>query len=242
MGVMSARHLVVVAAVVMTAWAMPPAAAGQSTELPVRRPHLFGASRGTLVFSDEGVEYRTADEHDARRWTYEQIKQVQILSPTRVAVRTYEDRGWTRLWRDRTVEFEIENASVTPDLPMLLLARIPRPVVTAVLPSSAGPPEYRVPVKHARRRRGDEGNLLLCSDALVYESPQPGASRYWRFDDLASVLALDRFRLEVLAYEGGAGETRPFLFQLKHDLPAGFYDTLWGRINAAAFDPGRRAP
>jgi hypothetical protein len=233
---MSARQFLSCAALLAVSWTIPARVAGQPLEFAVKRAHLIGASHGMLVFSGEGIEYKTTDGTDARRWTYEQIKQVQVQSPTRISVRTYEDQGWTRFWADRTFEFEIEKGAVTPELSTFLLARVSRPVVTAVLPASAGTPQFRAAVKHVRGRRGSDGELLLYSDALVYQSPQPDASRYWRFADLASALPLDRFRLVVTAYEGGAGETRPFLFQLKTDLPAGFCDTLWMRINASAVD------
>jgi hypothetical protein len=231
---MSAKRFLSCATLIAVFCATPIWAAPPPLEFVVKRPHLFGASHGTLVFTDEGVQYRTTDAKDARRWTYEQIKQVQVQSPTLVAVRTYEDQGWTKLWADRSFGFEVEKGVVTPELLTFLLARTPRPVVTAVLPSRAGTPEFRVPVKHVRGRRGDEGELLLYNDALVYQSPRSDASRYWRFGDLASVLSLDRFRFEVTAYEGGAGETRPFLFQLKSDLPPGFYDSLWSAVNMRA--------
>ena len=212
----------------------PAWAATSPLEFSVRTGHMRHGSRGTLAFGDQGVEYKTTKKDAGRRWTYEQIKQIQVLSPTRLAVRTYEDQGWTRLWTDRTVEFELEKGAVTPELASFLLAKIPRPVVTSVLPASTGAPRYRVPVKHVRGRRGSEGDLVLYDNALVYTSAQAGASRYWRFGDLASVYAPDRFRLEVLTYEGGGGDTRPFTFQLKTDLPPGFYDTLWGVMNAPA--------
>ena len=229
---MSAKQTLSCATLVALSWVSPVVATSQTLELAVKKPHIVGASHGTLVFSDQGVEYRTADKKDARRWIYEDIKQVQVLSPTRITVRTYEDQGWTKMWADRTFEFEIQKGAVTPALATFLLAKIPRPVVTAVLPALAATPRFRVPVKHVRGRRGSNGDLLLYSDALVYQSTQAGASRYWRFGDLASVLALDRYRLEVVAHEGGAGDTRSFLFQLKTDLPPGFYDALWSALNA----------
>ncbi len=231
---MTSLRLVAGAVLIALAWVGPAAAAPQTFDLAVKAPHLLGASHGTLVFGDQGVEYRTSDRKDARRWTYEQIKQVQVLSPTRIAVRTYEDQGWTRLWTDRTVEFELEQGSVSPELTAFLLAKIPRPVLTSVLPVMTHAPRFRVPVKHVRGRHGSDGDLVLYDEALVYESPQKGASRYWRFGDLASVFAPDRFRLDVLTYEGGGGDTRPFTFQLKTDLPPGFYDTLWAALNAPA--------
>jgi hypothetical protein len=225
----STRTIAWVAGVLLVA-ATP--AASQTFDLAVKRPHLVGTSHGTLVIGDQGVEYRTADKADARRWTYVEIKQIQVQSPTRIVVRTYEDQGWTRLWADRAFEFEVEKGQITAVLAAFLLAKIPRPVVTAVLPPLTGTARYRVPVKHERGRRGSSGELALYDDALVYESMEAGASRYWRFGDLVSVYALDRFRLEVLTYEGGGGDTRSFSFLLKTDLPPGFSDRLWAILNA----------
>lgn len=111
--------------------------------------------------------------------------------------------------------------------------------MTAVLPELPGAPRFRVPVKHVRGRKGSHKELLLYPDALVFQSGQPGASRYWRFGDLASVLRLDRYRVEVTAYEGGGGDVRPFLFQLKIDLPPGFYDALWSAVNTPAANERR---
>ncbi|HEY3381607.1 MAG TPA: hypothetical protein VGK32_07555 [Vicinamibacterales bacterium] len=229
---MSIKRLISYAALAAFTVVGPTWAATSPLELPVRTGHMRHGSRGTLVFGDQGVEYKTSKKDAGHRWTYEEIKQVQVLSPTRLAVRTYEDQGWTRLWVDRTVEFEIEKGAVSPELSAFLLAKIPRPVMTSILPAMTRAPRYRVPVKHVRGRRGSDGDLALYDDALVYTSAQAGASRYWRFGDLASVYAPDRFRLEVLTYEGGGGDTRPFTFQLKADLPPGFYDTLWTFLNA----------
>ena len=231
---MSMKQLILGVMLATLAAANPVWAAAPALEFPVRTGHLRSESRGTLAFGDRGVEYSTAKKDASRRWAYEQIKQIHILSPTRIAVRTYEDRGWTRLWADRTVEFEIVQGAATPELVGFLLAKIPRPVVTSVLPVMTHAPRFRVPVKHVRGRHGSDGDLVLYEDALVYESAQVGASRYWRFGDLASVFAPDRFRLDVLTYEGGGGDTRPFTFQLKADLPPGFYDTLWAALNAPA--------
>jgi len=231
---MSPREILSCAALVALSWVSPAWAAGQPLEFAVKKPHLIGASHGTLVFSDQGVEYKTTDGKDARRWSYEQIKQIQVLSPTRVAIRTYEDQGWSKGWADRDFRFEVTQDRVTPDLVAFLLAKNPRAIVTAVLPPTSEQPLYRIPVKHVRVRHGSNGDLLLFRDRLVYQADRLDASRSWRFGDVASVLALDRYRLEVTTYEGGGGDTRPFTFQLKTDLPRGFYDTLWAAVNPPA--------
>lgn len=212
-------------------------ASGPPFELAVKKDHLFGSSKGTLVFDTEGVEYRTADKGDARRWSYPDVKQVQILAPTRIAVLTYEDQGRLRLGADRTFRFEVANGTVGPDLVAFLLDRIQRAVVTAVMPPpSAMPPLYRVPVKYERGIRGSDGTLLLNDESLVYSTEAEGHARYWRLADIFAVLQLDPYRLEVLAYEGGGGDTRRFTFQIKAGLPDGFYQALWGRVNPPALD------
>lgn len=215
------------------AWA---AAAGPPFELSVKKDHVWGASRGTLVVAQDGVEYRTTDKDDARAWSYEDIKQLQILSPTRITVLTYEDQGKLRLGADRTFRFEVVGAAVSPDLVTFLLSRISRSVVTAVMPSIESEPLFRANVKHQRQGRGSEGSLVLYDTRVVYLTERVGDSRHWRFADLYSVLRLDRFRFEIRAYEGGSGDLRSFVFELKSELPDGFYDALWARVNRTAFD------
>lgn len=206
-------------------------ASGPPFELSVKRDRFVGSSRGTLVFGAEAVEYRTTNDKDARRWAYEDLKQVQVLSPTRVALLTYEDRGRLRLGADRTFDFTLVRETVSSDLVTFLINRIPQPVVTAVMPAFGGEPLARLRVKHQRQGRGSEGTLVLYDRQLVYETSRTDDSRYWRFSDIFSVLRLDRMRLQITVYEGGAGATRVFVFALKSDLPDCVYDTLWARVN-----------
>lgn len=212
------------------------AAAGPPFELSVKRDRLFGGSRGTLVFAADGIEYLTTNKDDARRWAYDDVKQVQILSPTRVAVLTYEDRGLLRLGADRTFDFTVVQTPVSSELVAFLLERVARPIVTAVMPQYGGDPLFRVRVKHQRQGRGSEGTLVMFDRQLLYLTEQEEAGRYWRFGDIYSVQQLDRYRLQVTAYEGGSGETRPFVFELKSELPEGFYDALWARVNPPGLD------
>lgn len=223
-----------------TAWAASAAASGPPFEFAVRKDQVFGASRGTLVFDQAAIEYKTTDRKDARRWAYEQVKQVQVRSPRRLRILTYEDQGWLKLGADRTYEFEVTQGTIGADFVAFLLERIERPVVTAVMPPLPGEPRFRVPVKHQRLGRGSDGTLVLYDDRLVYLTERETEARHWRLGDLFSVLLLDRDRLEVRAYEGGGGATRPFVFELKTALPVGFYDALWQQVNrpTAARQPG----
>jgi len=216
-------------ALVLAAQASSVAASGPPFELSVKRDRLFGGSTGTLVVTADGIEYRTTNKDDARRWGYDDVKQLQILSPTRIRVLTYEDEGRLRLGADRTFDFTIVRGIASSDLVTFLLRRIDRPVVTAVMPHNGGEPLSRIRVKHQRQGHGSEGTLLLFDRELVYVTEEEEASRYWRVGDIESVLRLDRLRLQIAVYEGSS--TRPFVFELKSDLPDGFYDLLWARVN-----------
>ncbi|MBY0493907.1 MAG: hypothetical protein K2Y23_06800 [Cyanobacteria bacterium] len=206
-------------------------------ELSVKNDHFWGSSRGTLIVGQDGMEYRTADDDDARSWSYEDIKQLQVLSPTRITILTYEDRGKMRSGADREFRFSVSGTSITPEIVTFFLERTDPPIVTAVMPRIQGNALFRAQVKHQRQGRGSDGALALYDKQLVYQTERTGESRYWRFADIYSVLRLDRFRLEIRAYEGGSGVLRPFVFELKSELPGDFYEALWARVNRTAFDP-----
>ena len=224
------------AMLITVGWASAAAAAGPPFELSMKRDRLVGGSRGTLVFAMDRIEYRTTDTDDARRWAYDQVNQLQILSPTRIVVRTYEDRGLLRLGADRTFDFTVIDSTVGPALVRFLLDRVSRPVVTAVMPPLSGERLFSALVKHHRQGRGSEGVLVMYDTQLVYLTEEEEDSRYWRFTDIFSVLRLDRYRLQITVYEGGGGSTRAFVFELKSDLPDGYYDALWARVNPPALE------
>ena len=212
------------------------AAAAEDPEfsLSVKRGHMFGSSAGTLRITPTEITYDTPDKADARRWTYWDIKQIQIESPKRLAILTYEDQGRLKLGADRRFDFDLREGNIGPDVVGFILAQTDRPVVTSVLPPISKEPLYRLPVKHERHARGSEGVLLMYDDALVYGTERTEETRYWRFADLFAVLPLDRDRLQVMAYEGGAGDLRPFTFELKAPLPDDFARALWVKVNPPA--------
>lgn len=202
-------------------------ALAQSFEFVVKKDQFFGASNGTLAFGVEGVEYRTTDANDARLWAYDDVKQIQVLSPTRITIKTYEDQGRLRLGADRTFEFELTEGRVSPDLVAFLWDRVAFPVVTAVFPDANAPPGRSVPVKLRQRIHGSGGLLQLYDDRIVYVTDRVEHRRAWRPADLRTVYQPDRHRLSIDVYEGGGDRTRTFSFDLKQPLPAGFLDSVW---------------
>jgi len=207
----------------------------QRFDLAVTKDQTLGSSRGTLTFDSEEVVYETPDAGDRRRWTYDDIKQVQLLSPTRITVETFEDQPWYKLGADRAFEFEVTSGAISPDLVAFLWARIQRPLVTAIPPSATGAPRASVPVKLRQRLQGSNGRLELYEGRLVYVSDRAERQRAWRPIDVRLVYQPARSRLNIEAYEGGGDRTRTFSFDLKQTLPTGFLASVWHWLYV---DPG----
>ncbi len=201
--------------------------ASQATELSVKG----AGSRGTLVFTSDAVEFKAAEAGKARTWRYQDLKQIRIESPKKIALDTFEDRSRWRLGADRTETFEVTSGEVSGETVAFLLAHVARPVGTAVLPGNLGEAATRVPVKHRRFGRGSQGTLALHATGLAYVADPRADSRFWRFADLQSVLRTSPFELLVTAYEGGA--LRTYAFDLKAPFPQDAFDALWAQVNPA---------
>ena len=225
---MSRLRIVVQAGVTITVLVLvATSAVAQPFELTVRKDRLFGAGDGTLVFTTDGVAYQTTDVEEARQWVYDDLKQIQIVSPTHVVMATYEDQSWIKLGADRTFDFEVIGEPVSEDLVTFLLDRVPHPLVIAVVPTRDAVPVFRVPVKLRQRIRGSHGTLELLDDHLVYRTDHDDHARVWRLADLHLVFQPDRHRLTVQAYEGGGDRTRAFEFDVQHPLPPGALEAMW---------------
>lgn len=209
------------------------AAEGPPFELAVRLDRTFGSTSGTLTFGADRVEFKTAAANQARSWRYEDLQQIQVRTTRRIDLLTYEDQGRLKLGADRRYAFHLSAGEVPPELVAFLLRRVDRPLLLAVIPPACCSPGLQVAVKHERQGQGSQGVLAIQDGALVYQTPREGDSRYWRLGDLESVLRLDRYRLQVTAREGR--RLRPFVFQLKRELPEGFYEALWAEVNGRSW-------
>lgn len=204
---------------------VPEEGVAQPFELSVRHDRAFGSSEGTLVFTAQGVDYQAADGDDARQWRYEDLKQVRVLSPTRLALATYEAQGWLRFRADRTFNFEVTGGPVSDELGAFLLEHVPLPPVVAVIPTRDSPLLFGAAVK--LRQGGSHGRLELVGEYLIYRTERQDHNRVWGLGDLHLVFQPDRHRLTVQAYEGGGDRRRAFEFDLKHPLPAGALEAIW---------------
>jgi hypothetical protein len=209
----------------------------QSFQYPVKHRHIRKDCRGVLIITPERVEYRTDNKNDSRKWKYEEIRTIEIKSPTEISLVTYEDqKRW--LGKDRIFDFILVEKKAAPELSSFLLAHVKRPMKLAVLPEETGKPTYELPVKHLGTISGTQGVLLVYPDKVVYKTTAAGDSRYWRISDIERFSQPDRYRFEIVSYvpkTGGPNEV--YNFQLFEDLPEGVFDFLWVRLHPSSYYP-----
>lgn len=237
---MSRLRIVVQVAVAMTVICLVATSVeAQPFAVTVKKDRLFGAGKGTLVFTTDSVAYETTDVEDAREWGYDDLKQIQVVSPTRVLMVTYEDQSWIKFGADRTFDFEVTGEPVSEELVAFLLERVPLPLVVARMPPLDAAPLFAVPVR--LRQGGSLGTLELLDDHLVYRTDDDDSARAWRLADLYLVFQPDRHRLTVQAYEGGGDQTQAFEFDVKRPLPAGALEEIWAGMHGPSLPRvGRR--
>jgi hypothetical protein len=214
------------------------AAAGraQNFQFAVKHRHTLKDCQGTLKITGDGVEYLTVHAKDSRYWKFEEIRTLEVNSPTEISVVTYEDQ---KLWagKDKVFEFTLLDKKATPELSAFLLSRVKRPLEVAVLPEQEVP-MFELPVKHLHTITGTTGVLKVYPDKVVYETARQGDSRYWRLADIERFSQPDRFRFQIVSYVPMAGgPTEVYNFQLMEDLPEGLYDYLWVRLHPSSYYP-----
>lgn len=195
----------------------------------VRQDRLIGDRDGELIISTDHVEFRAKKEKDSRSWAYGEIKLLEILSPTRVRIWTYENRI-LRLGQEENLSFKIINGQIDQQVSDFLRERINRPFVTSFT-NEESEILAKIPVKHLHRFSGCQGLLELYADRLVYEAKEGHDSRSWRWTDIRAVGRPDIDRFEVLTFEPQTGgPKRSFNFILKEPLAEKTYDFIWSRV------------
>ncbi len=209
---------------------------GQEFDFSVRHRHVFKDCSGTLKITGDGVEYRTDYAQDARKWRFEEIRTLEIKSPTKISIITYEDQK-RYAGKDRVFEFTLLDKKATPELSAFLLSRVKRPTRLAVTPVQENP-VYEISVKHLHVFGGALGVLRIYPDKVIFQSKETGDSRVWRIKDIESFGHPDRYRFQITGYlPKTGGPTEVYNFQLMDDLPEGVYDYLWVRLYPSSYYP-----
>jgi len=211
--------------------------AAQDFSFAVRHHHAFKDCKGTLKISRGGLEFQASERKDVRKWKFDEIRMIEILSPTAISLVSYEDQK-RYLGKDRVFEFTLLQGKVTPELSAFLLSTIKRPMLLNVFPEDEKP-VFEIPVKHLHTITGAMGVLRIYPDKVIFQSAKAGESRLWRIADIERFGQPDRYRLQVSSFEPKAGgPTQVYNFQLLQDLPEAMLDYLWVRLHPSTYYPG----
>ena len=195
----------------------------------MQQDRLIGHRDGELIISADQVRFRAKNEKDSRSWTYGEIKLLELLSPTRARIWTYQNRRLL-LGQEESLTFKIIDGQVDQQVSDFLRGHITRPLVTSFT-KEENEPLAPIAVKHLHRLGGCQGILKVYADRLVYEAQAGHDSRSWRWTDIRAVGRPDIDRFEVLTFEPKfGGPKRSFNFVLKEPLADQTYDFIWSRV------------
>jgi len=212
-------------------------AMAQEFSYSVRHRHALRDCGGVLNINSSGISYTTTKGKDSRKWSFDDIRTLQIKSPTQISVLTYEDqKRW--VGKDKVFEFDLVGKKATPELSAFLLTHVERPMKLAVIPEIPEEATYEIMVKHLHAIAGTRGVLRIYPDKVVYITEVEGDSRVWRMRDIERFSQPDRFRFQLVGYVPESGRpNESYDFQLMQDLPDGLYDYLWVRLHPSSYYP-----
>jgi len=198
-------------------------AQAESFEFSVKHDHTLGSCEGKLVAGEKEIRYEATNGKHSRAWAYIDIQKLDVVSPTRLALKTFESQSWKKLERDKAFEFSLLDGKVTPEQQEFLRAKLSRPMV-ARLVEKADRSSSLLPVRHRHRLGGCEGQLSVEEERLIYSTDHASDNRVWKLREIETIGSPDPYHLRVTTYN----ET--FTFDLKSPLDSKIYDFLWKKI------------
>jgi hypothetical protein len=223
---------------VLIFWVVTGTLRADSLEYRVKHDHALGSCQGKLVVSDRDIRYEASDGKHSQTWSYIDIQKLDVVSPTRLTVKTFKSKSWKKLGKDETFEFSLIEGQLTTANQEFLRSKLSRPIV-ARLPEPKETTSPTFPVRHRHRVGGCEGSLQVGEDRLVYSSDRSNDNRVWKLSEIETIGSPDPYHFRVTTFN----ET--FTFDLKSPLDPKIYDTLWKkiyRLEAAHFDKGAITP
>ena len=192
---------------------------------PARLHHALRTVRGTLIFSERGIEFRS-EQRFSYRWPYVEIQTVDV-TPQRFVLISYENRG-SHLPGDRGFRFDLSQT-----MPPSVAAEITRRVAKPVRNGEPVPSEESfttIPARHTTRTGGSNGTLRFRDDGIDYLSTSKNDGRSWRWSDIQTLANPDPFHFRVTAYR----ET--YELELKEPMSKELFDKLWDYVYARDID------
>ena len=73
------------------------AAQAESFDFRVKHDHTLGSCEGRLIATDREIRYEATDGKHSRTWAYIDIQKLDVASPTRLVLKTFESQSWKKL-------------------------------------------------------------------------------------------------------------------------------------------------
>ena len=209
------------------------------SEYRVKHDHVFGSCSGKLIADDREIRYEAAHGKHSQSWPYVDIQRLDVVSPTRLDLKTFKSESWKKFEKDETFHFLLLDGQITVGDQEFFRSKLSRPMVARVV-EDKGTVLASLPVRHRHRLGGCEGRLQMEEDRLIYSTDHSNDNRIWRLSDIETIGSPDDYHLRVTT----PNET--FTFDLKSPLDHRIYDSLWKKIyrleNAHTFRPGGHYP
>jgi len=197
-------------------------AQAESFEFRVKHDHTLGSCEGKLIASDREIRYEATNGKHSRTWAYIDIQKLDVVSPTRLALKTFESQSWKQLEKDRAFDFSLLEGKITPDQQEFLRTKLGRPMVARLVEKATS--STLLLVRHRHRLGGCEGQLSVEEERLIYLTDHASDNRLWKLREIETIGSPDPYHLRVTTYN----ET--FTFDLKSLLDSKIYDFLWKKI------------
>jgi hypothetical protein len=177
---------------------------------------------GDLVFGEQGVEFRPANG-SVLRWSFTDIRTVDLRTPRRLSLTSYENRSWRRSG-DRKFRFEL-GSPMPSTVAAELVQRVGKPAINGN-PNPQVPGFATLAARHRTRTGGSNGVLRFRDDGIDYVTSGGQDSRSWRWADIQTLANANPYELRL----GGYLET--FEFELKRPISPDLFDRLWDLLYA----------
>jgi len=194
-----------------------------SLEYRVKHDHALGSCHGRLIVNDQEIRYEASNGKHSQSWPYIDIQKLDVVSPTRLALKTFKSASWKKLDQDEAFTFSLIEGQLTAANQEFLRSQLSRPIV-ARLTDPKETTSVAFLVRHRHRVGGCEGRLQVEEDRLVYSSDRSNDNRVWKLSEIETIGSPDPYHFRVTTYN----ET--FTFDLKSALDPKIYDTLWKKI------------
>lgn len=207
---------------------------GQEFDYVVKEEHMLRDHKGEIKIFSDRIEFITQNSKQSVTWDYNIIRMVEVLSPKKLRLYSYEDQVWL-FGKDKQFTFQIVKGELDYKLVDFLRSRVKRPFVVAFAQADATDNLLaEIPVKHFHRLGGCQGTLKIYQNKLVFTTPDGHDSREWLWADIQTLSHPDQWQLELTSYEPEIGvSSRSYRFALKEALSEKLYEQIWQKVYGA---------